>query len=63
MLADSAVVAIAVTTVARPRADRVPGHTRGSVGFAVPDRDVCFSGDALVTLDLLTGRRGPRLIG
>jgi glyoxylase-like metal-dependent hydrolase (beta-lactamase superfamily II) len=26
------------------------------------DRDVCFSGDALVTLDLLTGHRGPRLL-
>jgi glyoxylase-like metal-dependent hydrolase (beta-lactamase superfamily II) len=40
----------------------LPGHTRGSVGFVVHDRDVCFSGDALVTLDLLTGRRGPRLL-
>jgi len=40
----------------------LPGHTRGSVGFVVPDRDACFSGDALVTLDLLTGHRGPRLL-
>jgi glyoxylase-like metal-dependent hydrolase (beta-lactamase superfamily II) len=40
----------------------LPGHTRGSVGFVVHERDVCFSGDALVTLDLLTGRRGPRLL-
>jgi glyoxylase-like metal-dependent hydrolase (beta-lactamase superfamily II) len=41
----------------------LPGHTRGSVGFAVPGRDACFSGDALVTLDLLTGHRGARLLG
>lgn len=40
----------------------LPGHTRGSVGFVLSDRDACFSGDALVTLDLLTGRRGPRLL-
>ena len=46
----------------RPTVVGLPGHTRGSVGFVVPDRDACFSGDALVTLDLLTGRRGPRLL-
>jgi glyoxylase-like metal-dependent hydrolase (beta-lactamase superfamily II) len=47
----------------RPRVVGLPGHTQGSVGYAVPERDVFFSGDALVTLDLLTGRRGPRLLG
>jgi glyoxylase-like metal-dependent hydrolase (beta-lactamase superfamily II) len=46
----------------RPTVIGLPGHTRGSVGFVVDDRDVCFSGDALVTLDLLTGHRGPRLL-
>jgi glyoxylase-like metal-dependent hydrolase (beta-lactamase superfamily II) len=46
----------------RPTVVGLPGHTRGSVGFVVPDRDVCFSGDALVTPDLLTGHRGPRLL-
>ncbi len=47
----------------RPTVVGLPGHTRGSVGFVMHDRDACFSGDALVTLDLLTGRRGPRLLG
>lgn len=46
----------------RPAVIGLPGHTHGSVGFVVHDRDVCFSGDALVTLDLLTGHRGPRLL-
>jgi glyoxylase-like metal-dependent hydrolase (beta-lactamase superfamily II) len=41
----------------------VQGHTRGSVAFTLPGRGVCFSGDALVTLNLLTGRRGPQLLG
>jgi glyoxylase-like metal-dependent hydrolase (beta-lactamase superfamily II) len=47
----------------RPTVVGLPGHTRGSIGFVMHDRDVCFSGDALVTLDLLTGRTGPRLLG
>jgi glyoxylase-like metal-dependent hydrolase (beta-lactamase superfamily II) len=46
----------------RPTVVGLPGHTRGSVGFVVPDRDACFSGDALVTLDLITGHRGLRLL-
>jgi glyoxylase-like metal-dependent hydrolase (beta-lactamase superfamily II) len=41
----------------------LPGHTRGSIGFVMPDRGACFSGDALVTRNLLTGRRGPQLLG
>jgi glyoxylase-like metal-dependent hydrolase (beta-lactamase superfamily II) len=45
-----------------PMAVHLPGHTRGSLGFVLSDRDVCFSGDALVTLNLLTGRRGPQLL-
>ncbi len=40
----------------------LPGHTRGSVGYVLRDRGVCFTGDALVTLNLLTGRRGPQLL-
>jgi glyoxylase-like metal-dependent hydrolase (beta-lactamase superfamily II) len=47
----------------RPAVIGLPGHTRGSIGFFLPDRGACFSGDALVTLNLLTGRRGPRLLG
>ena len=47
----------------RPAVIGLPGHTRGSVGFFLPERGACFSGDALVTLNLLTGRRGPQLLG
>jgi glyoxylase-like metal-dependent hydrolase (beta-lactamase superfamily II) len=47
----------------RPAVIGLPGHTRGSIGFFLPERGVCFSGDALVTLNLLTGRRGPQLLG
>lgn len=46
-----------------PAVVALPGHTQGSVGYVLHDRGVCFSGDALVTLDLLTGQRGPRLLG
>lgn len=45
----------------RPRVVHVPGHTAGSVAFHVPERDVVFAGDALVTTDRFTGRRGPQL--
>ena len=47
----------------RPTVIGLPGHTQGSVGFLLPDRGACFSGDALVTLNLLTGRRGPQVLG
>jgi glyoxylase-like metal-dependent hydrolase (beta-lactamase superfamily II) len=43
------------------RAVPTPGHTEGHVAYHLPDRRVAFTGDALVTLDVLTGRRGPRL--
>ena len=46
----------------RPVVVGLPGHTLGSVGYTLPDRGVCFSGDALVTWNLLTGRRGPQLL-
>lgn len=42
-----------------PRVVHVPGHTAGSVAFHVPARDAVFVGDALVTRDVITGRRGP----
>ncbi|CAA9484891.1 MAG: MBL-fold metallo-hydrolase superfamily [uncultured Solirubrobacteraceae bacterium] len=38
------------------------GHTYGHVALHLPDRDVLIAGDALVTLDPYTGRRGPRLV-
>jgi glyoxylase-like metal-dependent hydrolase (beta-lactamase superfamily II) len=39
-----------------------PGHTHGHCGFFLGDRGVLLSGDALVTLDPYTGRRGPRMV-
>jgi glyoxylase-like metal-dependent hydrolase (beta-lactamase superfamily II) len=39
-----------------------PGHTYGQCALHLPDRDVLLTGDALVTLDPYTGRRGPQII-
>ncbi len=44
------------------RAVPTPGHTDGHVAFHLPDRGVVLTGDALVTLDPYTGRRGPRVV-
>ena len=46
----------------RPRVVHVPGHTAGSCALHVGERDVVFTGDALVTLDPYTRRTGPRLM-
>jgi glyoxylase-like metal-dependent hydrolase (beta-lactamase superfamily II) len=40
----------------RPTIIHVPGHTPGDVVVHLPDRGVLFSGDALVTRDLYSGR-------
>ena len=45
-----------------PRVIPTQGHTHGHVALHLPDRDALISGDALVTLDPYTGRRGPRLV-
>ncbi|MGI8456717.1 MAG: MBL fold metallo-hydrolase [Propionibacteriaceae bacterium] len=45
-----------------PVVAHLPGHTAGQCALLLPDRDVVLSGDALVTLDPYTGRRGPRLV-
>jgi glyoxylase-like metal-dependent hydrolase (beta-lactamase superfamily II) len=45
-----------------PRVVHAPGHTPGSCALHVEDRDVVFSGDALVTLDTGNGSTGPRLL-
>ena len=37
----------------------VPGHTAGSVAFHAPAHDAVFVGDAFVTRNVITGRRGP----
>ena len=39
-----------------------PGHTPGHCAFALEDRGVIFSGDALVTRDNVSGRTGPQPI-
>ena len=45
-----------------PRVVRTPGHTLGHCALHLPDRDALVAGDAVVTLDPYTGRRGPRLV-
>jgi len=45
----------------RPRVVHVPGHSPGSAALHVAMRDAVFIGDAFVTLDVLSGARGPRL--
>jgi glyoxylase-like metal-dependent hydrolase (beta-lactamase superfamily II) len=45
-----------------PRVIHAPGHTPGECVLHVEDRDVLFSGDALVTLDTATGHVGPSLL-
>jgi glyoxylase-like metal-dependent hydrolase (beta-lactamase superfamily II) len=44
-----------------PRVVHVPGHTKGSSALLLEARGVIFTGDALVTHDCYSGRRGPRL--
>ena len=39
-----------------------PGHTDGHMALHLRDRDVLFTGDALVTHDPYTDRTGPRLV-
>ncbi|WP_375386934.1 MBL fold metallo-hydrolase [uncultured Amnibacterium sp.] len=46
----------------RPSVLFVPGHTFGHCALHLADRDVVLTGDALVTLDPYTGRRGPRIV-
>jgi glyoxylase-like metal-dependent hydrolase (beta-lactamase superfamily II) len=46
----------------RPVVVHTPGHTLGHCALYLPDRDTVFAGDAIVTLDPYTGRRGPRLV-
>lgn len=41
----------------RPRVIHTPGHTPDSCAFWLQDRGVLFSGDGLVTLDALSGKR------
>ncbi len=45
-----------------PRVIFTPGHTHGHCALHLPERDVVIAGDAIVTLDPYTGRRGPRIV-
>jgi glyoxylase-like metal-dependent hydrolase (beta-lactamase superfamily II) len=45
-----------------PRVVFCPGHTRGHCAFHLADRDVLFSGDAIVTRNPYTGETGPRIV-
>jgi glyoxylase-like metal-dependent hydrolase (beta-lactamase superfamily II) len=45
-----------------PRVVLTPGHTLGHCALHLPDRDVVIAGDAVVTLDPYTGRKGPRIV-
>lgn len=47
----------------RPVAVHTPGHTEGHAMFHLPDRGLLFTGDGLITMDLLGPRRGPQMIG
>ena len=44
-----------------PRVIHVPGHTLGSAALHFPTHDALFSGDAINTLAVTSGRTGPRL--
>ncbi len=46
----------------RPLPVETPGHTEGHTSFLLPGRGILLSGDALVTLDVLSRDRGPRLM-
>jgi glyoxylase-like metal-dependent hydrolase (beta-lactamase superfamily II) len=44
-----------------PRVVHLPGHSPGSVAFHFAELGALFVGDALATLDVLTGATGPRI--
>lgn len=45
-----------------PTAIHTPGHTEGSACLHLPERDVIFTGDALVTMHITTGGTGARVM-
>jgi glyoxylase-like metal-dependent hydrolase (beta-lactamase superfamily II) len=45
----------------RPTVYHAPGHTPGAIVIHLPERGVLFSGDVLVTVDVLTLDPGPRV--
>lgn len=45
-----------------PIAIHTPGHTEGHTMFHVPERGLLFTGDGLITMDLLGPSKGPQMI-
>ncbi len=45
-----------------PVALHTPGHTEGHTMFHVPQRGLLFTGDGLITMDMLGPGRGPQMI-
>ena len=45
-----------------PQVVFTPGHSHGHCSLVLPDRGAVIAGDALVTLDPYTGRRGPCIV-
>jgi glyoxylase-like metal-dependent hydrolase (beta-lactamase superfamily II) len=45
-----------------PRVIHTPGHTPGNAAMSLEDREVLMVGDALATIDLVSGASGPRLL-
>ena len=39
-----------------------PGHTEGHRSYHLAEREALLSGDALVTYDVVTAERGPRVL-
>ena len=46
----------------RPLALHTPGHTEGHTMFHLPAAGILFSGDGLITMDLLGASTGPQMI-
>ena len=46
----------------RPAVVFTPGHTPGHSSLWLGERDAVIAGDAIVTLDPYTGRRGPQIV-
>jgi glyoxylase-like metal-dependent hydrolase (beta-lactamase superfamily II) len=45
-----------------PVAVHTPGHTEGHTMFHLPEQGLLFTGDGLITMDLIGASRGPQLI-
>ena len=52
---------VLVEAPGRPSVVHTPGHTNGHSAFQLPDRDILFAGDAVVTREPYTGRVGPHI--